>query len=145
MNDVKVFRLSPDAVLPVRAESGSIGYDLCCLQGGMIEPGERKAFRTGLVISFEGDCYARIAPRSGLALRNGIDVLGGVIDKSYRGEIIVILINHGTSSNICVNKGDRIAQLIFEKAYTPEISVVEDIKDLGTTQRGNGGFGSSGV
>lgn len=85
--------------------------------------------------------YGRIAPRSGLAYKNGIDVLAGVIDADYRGDVGVILLNTGDSDFI-IKDGDRIAQIIIEKIDMCELIVVED---LGITDRGEGGFGSTGV
>ena len=96
---------------------------------------------TGLAISFPAGLYARIAPRSGLALKKFIDVGAGVVDHDYRGEVGVVLFNHG-DQDFEVNMGDRIAQLILEKIDTPP---VEEVQGLGDTVRGVGGFGSTGV
>ena len=97
--------------------------------------------KTGLAISFPAGLYARITPRSGLALKWFIDVGAGVIDSDYRGEVGVVLFNHG-DQDFQVKMGDRIAQLILEKIDTPP---VEEVQDLGNTVRGTGGFGSTGV
>ena len=97
---------------------------------------------TGISVQFPNDCYGRIAPRSGLAAKNGIDVFAGVVDSSFRGTLKVILMNNGTN-DLIVKTGDRIAQLIFEKIYTPcELQVVTSLDD---SSRGEKGFGSSGV
>jgi dUTP pyrophosphatase len=86
------------------------------------------------------DCYARIAPRSGLAARHSIDVMAGVIDADHTGEIKVVLINHG-EQDVVIKMGDRIAQMVFERIYLPEI---EEVAQVDVTQRGAGGFGSTG-
>ena len=84
--------------------------------------------------------YGRIAPRSGLAFKHGIDVLAGVIDADFRGEVGVILVNH-TDTHFSVEGGDRIAQLILERIDTPS---VHEVVDVGATERGHAGFGSTG-
>ena len=96
---------------------------------------------TGLVVSLPPGTYARIAPRSGLAIRNFIDVWAGVVDSDYRGEIKVILFNH-SAEDFAVQAGDRIAQLILEKIETPQVKKVAALDD---TDRGAGGFGSTGT
>ena len=96
---------------------------------------------TGLSISFPAGLYAKIAPRSGLALKKFIDVGAGVVDSDYRGEVGVVLFNHG-DQDFVVKMGDRIAQLILEKIDTPP---VEEVQALDNTVRGAGGFGSTGV
>ena len=96
---------------------------------------------TGLVISFPPGLYGRIAPRFGLAVKKFIDVGAGVIDQDYRGEICVVLFNH-SETDFEVKQGDRIAQLILEKIKTP---VVQEVQNLGSTERGIGGFGSTGI
>jgi dUTP pyrophosphatase len=100
--------------------------------------------QTGVVLQIPGDCYARIAPRSGLALKHGIDVLAGVVDSNYRNTIQVILQNHGQQA-FKVKVGDRIAQLIFERIYLPETIEQVLIDELSETTRGENGLGSSGV
>jgi dUTP pyrophosphatase len=102
---------------------------------------QRKMVATGVQLEIPEGYYGRIAPRSGLALKQGIDVLAGVIDSSYRGEIKVIIFNTDNQKVFKVNVGDRIAQLIIEKHYNFDFVEVEDLE---TTDRGEGGFGSSG-
>lgn len=143
MDSVKIYRLFQDLPLPNRSESGSVGYDIVSAEDYILHPFERHPFTTGIYISFEGDCYARVAPRSGLALNGGIDVLAGVIDSSYRGEIKVILINL-SQAPFTIKRGDRIAQLIFERAYTPSFDELENLNELPNSIRGDKGFGSSG-
>lgn len=140
---VNIFLLDDAAVTPQRYDG--IGYDLSSIEEGNILSGQVKIFGTGVSIAIQdSDCYGRVAPRSGLAAKHGIDVLAGVIDPSYRGEIKVILVNHGPDS-VFIAKGSRIAQLIFEKAYTPSITVVSSKEELGSTRRDDKGFGSSGL
>jgi dUTP pyrophosphatase len=137
----KVKLLSPDAKVPTRATEFSAGLDLSSIEDTVVPANKWIAIPTGISIQIPKDCYARIAPRSGLAFKYGIQVGAGVADSDYTGEIKVILFNHG-SSDFEVKKGDRIAQLIFEKIYTDYFVEVEELDD---TMRGDGGFGSTGV
>ena len=138
---LKVQKLNNNAALPKRSTEGAAGYDLCASQDCIIPAGNKGLVNTGLAISFPAGLYARIAPRSGLALKKFIDVGAGVVDHDYRGEVGVVLFNHG-DQDFEVNMGDRIAQLILEKIDTPP---VEEVQGLGETVRGVGGFGSTGV
>lgn len=132
-----------NAIAPTRAEVGAAGYDLSACEDKIIPAGKWDKVDTGIAVEFPSYCYGRVAPRSGLAFKKGISVGAGVIDSSYRGTIQVILFNHGTE-DFSVKSGDRIAQLIFEKIYTPELEEVT-IETLTTTDRGSGGFGSTGI
>lgn len=116
---------------------------MSAFEDASIEPNTWKAVDTGIVIQIPSDCYARVAPRSGLAFKKGIDVLAGVIDSDYRDSIKVILMNHGPEP-FRVSKGDRIAQLVFERIYTPNL-VEMDRESLTNTARNTGGLGSTGV
>lgn len=137
----KVKLLTPDAKVPTRATEFSAGLDLSSIEDTVVPANKWIAIPTGISIQIPKDCYARIAPRSGLAFKYGIQVGAGIADSDYTGEIKVILFNHG-SSDFEVKKGDRIAQLIFEKIYTDSFIEVEELDD---TVRGSGGFGSTGV
>lgn len=128
------------ARLPVRASEGSAGADLFCVESFVLASGERRGIPTGISVEIPHGYYGRVAPRSGLAARHGIDVLAGVIDSDYRGELIILLINLGTES-VSFQAGDRIAQLIIENAASSQF---EQAGDLSDTTRGEGGFGSSG-
>lgn len=121
------------------------GYDLQATEEHLIEPGQRALVKTGLYTEFSQSLQIEIRPRSGLALKNGITVLNtpGTIDSSYRGEIGVILFNTGIEP-FQVNIGDRIAQAVFMPVIHPEISYVKSKEDLGQTDRGEGGYGSTG-
>jgi dUTP pyrophosphatase len=129
-----------DSRKPVKGSVGSAGYDLFSHENGIIEPYQHKAFDTGISMTCFISCYGRVAPRSGLAYKHGIDVLAGVIDSDYTGPVKVILQNNSVDA-YAVKKGERIAQLIFEKIANPELLIVDH---LGETDRGSGGFGSTG-
>jgi len=133
-------KLSEHALIPTRASPGSVGYDLYSIEDMHILPYQRGIVCTGIAATIPMGVYGRIAPRSGLAVKHGVQTGAGVIDPDYAGELKVILFNHG-SEKFEIKKGDRIAQLILEKCETPLIDEVEEIKD---TQRGTRGFGSSG-
>lgn len=121
-------------------EDGNAGFDLYATEEGIIAPGQREAVPVGISTSFSQEYYMRVAPRSGLAVKNGINVLAGVIDASYRGEWKVIL--HNTSQiYFDYAIGDRIAQVIPEKISTEEFEFVDSLL---ATERGAGGFGSTG-
>jgi len=137
---IRVKALRNDARLPVRASEGSAGADLFCVEPFVLTEGERRGVPTGLSVEIPHGYYGRVAPRSGLAARHGIDVLAGVIDSDYRGELIILLINLGTES-VSFKAGDRIAQLIIENAAPTKFDLADDLSD---TTRGEGGFGSSG-
>ena len=138
---LKVQKLSNNAALPKRSTDGAAGYDLCAAQDCTIPAGGKGLVKTGISIQFPTGLYARIAPRSGLALKRFIDVGAGVVDHDYRGEVGVVLFNHG-DQDFVVKMGDRIAQLILEKIDTPP---VEEVQGLDSTVRGSGGFGSTGI
>jgi dUTP pyrophosphatase len=137
------------AIVPKRMSLGAAGYDIhsCEEKTVDIEPGSQKMIRTGVGVVIPKGYYGRIAPRSSLAVSNGIDVMAGVIDSDYRGELRVILRNHG-KYHYSVSYGDRIAQLILEKISLPEIEVVRmtppEFEKAYSTERGAGGFGSTG-
>lgn len=138
----KIAKLHPDAQIPKRADKGSAGLDICTVQDVTVQPGDIAIAPTGLAIEINREVYARIAPRSGLAVKNKIHVMAGVVDSSYRGEIKVVLSNLGKEP-VTFSKGDRVAQIILEK-----ISMVEprevDLEDLKVSERGTAGFGSTG-
>ena len=134
-----VKRLSPSARLPVRADEGSAGYDLYSATDFCIPAWTRRIIETHISIELPPGCYGRIAPRSGLACKC-VDVCAGVIDKSYRGQVMVLLMN-SSDQEYQGKTGDRIAQLILEQILLVE---VKEVDTLSETQRGAGGFGSSG-
>jgi len=138
---MEVVRLNTQAILPIRATTGSAGYDLTAIRDDVIEPGSRKLLPIGVAIKLPEGVYGRIAPRSGLAVKKGIQVGAGVIDPDYTGEIHVLLFNHGTEP-FEIHSGDRIAQLILERFEFHEVIQVDSLTQ---TTRGAGGFGSTGV
>lgn len=138
--ELKIKRLDNYVGGPYRT-IGNAGYDLCSTEEYELLPGERHLFGTGVACSFSDKYYMRIAPRSGLALKHGIDVMAGVCDNSYFLEYCVLLINLGTQPYL-VSKGDRIAQMIPERIY--EYNDFAFVDELTPTNRGPG-FGSSGL
>lgn len=127
--------------LPTQNKEGDAGYDFYSITSGLIKHGERALVPTGIAMAIPIGYYGRIAPRSGLALKQGIDVMGGVVDSTYRGEIGVILLNtSGEDFSFAV--GTKIAQIIIEKCHKIDFDVVGSLDE---TNRGEGGFGSSGV
>lgn len=136
-------RLSPTATLPSYSHPGDAGLDLYADVSVSIEPGETRLVGTGISIELPPNTEAQVRPRSGLALKQGITVLNtpGTIDQGYRGEVGVILINHGRS-RFDVVRGMKIAQMVVAPFLTVS---VEEAGELSTTGRGHGGFGSTGA
>ncbi len=137
---VKAKRIHPAARLPERGTSRAAGADLHCIEAFTLEPGERKLAPTGLIVEIPPGWYGRVAPRSGLAVRHAIDTLAGVIDPDYRAELKVLLVNLGDVA-VSFNAGDRIAQLILERAAVCDYVWADELSE---TERGDGGFGSTG-
>lgn len=140
---MEVKLLNSFAKIPRRGSPGAAGYDLSSTEQVCIYPGKRALISTGIAIRLPNGTYGRIAPRSGLAVKHGIQVGAGVIDADYRGELKVLLFNHSKNHQFQVSAGDRIAQLICEKYETPGIIQVFDLDE--TTERGRDGFGSTGI
>ena len=140
---VKFRRIDPSAELPKYAHPGDAGMDLRSIEELFIEPGCRKLVRTGLVMVLPPGFEAQVRPRSGLALKNGVTVLNtpGTIDEGYRGEVGVILVNFGTET-FKVEKGAKIAQMVVAPCTRAEI---EETFEADYTERGTGGFGSTGI
>ncbi len=124
-------------------KDGDAGYDLKAAYSALIKPGDHKLIKTNITLKMPKGYYGRIAPRSGLAYKCAIDVLAGVIDVSYTGNVGVILMNHG-KKDFVVERGDRIAQLIVTKILTGEKTRVVWGNPDDETERGTKGFGSSG-
>ena len=138
---VKIKRMNVNARLPVRSSEGAAGYDLSAAHPAVVPAHGKCLVKTGLAMAIPNGCYGRIAPRSGLALKKFIDIGASVIDADYRGEVGVILFNF-SDTDFEVNMGDRIAQIIFEKIKTPPI---KELDSLEGTDRGTGGYGSTGT
>ena len=158
---IKFKRLDPYALQPRKSSDGDAAYDLFCCESVVVKPFERKIIPVGISVEIPKGYYGRIAPRSGLSIKSGIDVMGGVIDSNYRGEVGVILINlnlpetlfdksesllaynslFDSENSVRFDRGDRIAQFIIEKCYDVDW---EEVDELSSTKRDAGGFGSSG-
>lgn len=140
---LKFKRIHPDAVLPEYAHPSDAGMDVKSIDDLVIAPGKRALVHTGLVMALPPMYEAQVRPRSGLALKKGVTVLNtpGTIDSGYRGEVGVILINLG-EEDFEIKKGDKIAQIVIAPVTVAEIVETDVIDD---TDRGEGGFGSTGV
>ena len=145
MNILRYITTSEKARVPTRGSEHAAGYDLYTIDGPpigvLLQHAERRLFHTGLIIEIPTGYYGRIAPRSGLALKHGIDVLAGIIDEDYRNEVGIILINLN-GMPVVVDTDKPIAQLIIEPYLTVAWEKAESLSD---TKRGLGGFGSSDV
>ncbi|XP_022442879.1 deoxyuridine 5'-triphosphate nucleotidohydrolase, mitochondrial isoform X1 [Monodon monoceros] len=137
---LRFVRLSEHATAPTKGSERAAGYDLYSAYDYTVPPMEKALVKTDIQIALPSGCYGRVAPRSGLAAKHFIDVGAGVIDEDYRGNVGVVLFNFG-KEKFEVKKGDRIAQLICERIFYPEI---EEVQVLDDTERGSGGFGSTG-
>jgi dUTP pyrophosphatase len=148
MPTLRVYKMRADAVIPRYETSGAAGMDLaaCLTTSITLDPGETARVPTGLQIALPDGHEGQVRPRSGLAARHGITVLNapGTIDEDYRGELQVLLINHGRES-FTISHGERIAQLIVAPVVQVEVEVVKEETALGKTERGGAGFGSTGV
>ncbi|WP_024620417.1 dUTP diphosphatase [Metaclostridioides mangenotii] len=143
MYTLKVKKLNPEAKLPNFAHKGDAGMDVYSIEEAIIKSGETKLIKTGISIELPEMTEGQMRPRSGLALKNSITLLNspGTIDGGYRGEIGVIMINHG-KDDFKVEKHMKIAQMVVKPIY--DINVVE-VEYLSDTVRGKGGFGSTGL
>jgi len=140
---LRVQRLDPAATLPSHAHEGDAGYDLYALEPVDLGPGERAMVPTGIAVEIPDGHAGLVLPRSGTAAKHGIAIVNapGLIDSGYRGEVRVLLLNTDRSAPFHADAGDRIAQLVVVRVETP---AVEEVTALSATQRGEGGFGSSG-
>mgnify|MGYP005698128289 CR=1 FL=1 len=141
MSSIKIKKLNPEAVMPTKADPLDAGYDLYAAEDAMIEPHHRKTIKTGIAMAIPANHVGLVWPRSGLAVKNGIDVLAGVVDSGYRGEICAVLQNHGIHT-MRIKAGDRVAQILFQKIESFQLQESETLDD---SSRGDGGFGSTGV
>lgn len=142
MLKIKFQKLNKDAIVPNYAHKGDTGLDVYSVEGDYIlKPGEIKGFKTGIKVEIPFGYAGLFWDKSGLAIKSGIKTMGGVIDSTYRGELVVILNNLGNKEYI-VEKKSKIAQLLVQKIEEVEF---EEVKSLDNTERGEGGFGSSGA
>lgn len=140
-SSINFIKMSEKAQEPKRSNDTDAGYDLYSIEDKTIKPKSRAMIKTGISMAIPSGFVGLIWPRSGLAVKHGIDTLAGVIDSGYRGEICVVLQNHGDKSYE-VKSGDRVAQMLFQSV---ECVYFNEVDDLQESQRGNGGFGSSGA
>jgi len=136
---IRFKRLNKHATIPTRATEGSAGFDLYCTARVDLPPGQRLLLPAGIAVALPPGTCGQIWPRSGMATRQGIDRLAGLVDADYRGEVHVSLVNHGLDVAE-FRPGDRIGQLVV----VPVIVDAVEVDKLDDTERGSGGFGSSG-
>lgn len=141
--NLRVMRLDPRAQVPTRAHPGDAGLDLHAVEAAALEPGERASIGTGLAVEIPFGHAGLVLPRSGLAARHGISVVNapGLIDAGYRGEIRVLLLNTDRRERFEIEAGARVAQLVV---IAVTLAVPVDVEALEASERGSGGFGSSG-
>jgi len=145
--EMEVTKLTDTATLPTYGSDEAAGMDLYADESYSphrpmeLWPGDKQLIKTGISVAIPNGFYGRIAPRSGLAHKHGIDVMAGVVDSDYRGEIGVILINLG-KDKVTFSAGDRIAQMIITPCARAELT---EVNELSTTDRGDGGYGSTGT
>lgn len=132
-----------DLPLPKQSTHGAAGFDLASAVDHMLTlyPGQILTVPTGFAWAIPLGMVGMIRPRSGLAVRNGIDILAGVIDADFRGEVCVVMVNHGEKP-LLIKHGDRIAQMVVQECY---MGAVSESETLPSTDRGDGGFGSTGA
>jgi len=136
---IKIKKLSKDAIIPSYAYKGDAGLDLFSCEDAIIFPGERKLISTGISAEIPEGYVGLVWDKSGIALK-GIKTMAGVADSGYRGEYKILLLNVG-KENYRIKKGDKIAQLLIQPVLTSEI---QEVEELSKTERGEGGFGSTG-
>lgn len=143
MLQIKIELVHPEAKMPLQARAGDAGMDLFSVVELTLQPGERALVATGIKLEMPEGYEAQVRPRSGLALKHGVTVLNspGTVDAGYRGEVGVILINHGAEPFI-VEKGMRVAQMVIQQVPMVELVAVTSVSD---SERGEQGFGSSGM
>jgi len=141
MDMLQVAKLSEHATIPTRGSSSAAGYDLYSAVDVTIPARGKGLVKTDIQVKVPHGTYGRVAPRSGLAWKQHIDIGAGVVDEDYRGNVGVVMFNHAENEFV-VKKGDRVAQLVCEKIAYPEIEILDTLDE---TVRGEGGFGSTGT
>jgi dUTP pyrophosphatase len=141
--NLRIVRLDQRATVPVRAHPGDAGLDLYALDAAVLRPGERASIQTGIALEIPPGRAGLVLPRSGLAARHGIALVNapGLIDSGYRGEVRVLLLNTDRTASFEIAPGDRIAQLVL---ITVDVATPVEVDALSGSERGTGGFGSSG-
>ena len=137
---IQIKKLNPEAKMPKYSLAGDAGMDLYSAEDLILKPGEKASVKTGIAIKIPEGYVALFWDKSGISHKFGIKTLGGVIDSNYTGEYIIGLINLG-KEDYKIEKGQKIAQVLFQKVETPEIEEVQELED---TNRGANGFGSTG-
>lgn len=141
----RVKKLDPKARVPVQKHPGDSGFDVHARleEPVVLRPQARALIKTGIAVAVPKDYEVQVRPRSGFALKEGVTVLNspGTIDANFRGEVGVILINHDPKTYAVINDGDRIAQLVVQRVPRVDLELVDELED---TERGTGGFGSTG-
>lgn len=140
MVDIKIKKLREEAVVPSYAHEGDAGMDLCSCEDYVVGVGERQLVSTGIAMALPEGYWANIRGKSGLALKKGIAILGGVVERTYRGEYGVIVLNKG-DEDFVIKAGDKVAQVVIAPVATADVEVVENLDE---TVRGEGRFGSTG-
>ena len=141
MLKIKIQKINPEIKIPSYTYSGDAGLDLYAAEDVIIKPGERKVVATRIKMEIPSGYVGLIWDKSGLASKNGLKIMGGVIDATYRGEVGVVIINLG-DRKYRVEKNNKIAQMLIQKVESAEI---EEVENLENSSRGDGGFGSSGL
>lgn len=141
-DSLKIYKRSSNATIPTRGSALAAGYDIYSSESATVPAHGQALVSTDISIIVPLGTYGRVAPRSGLAVKHGISTGAGVIDADYRGEVKVVLFNH-SEKDFKIEKGDRIAQLVLEKIVSAEIQEIS-LEELDSTERGAGGFGSTG-
>ncbi len=141
--EVRVRRLDPELPVPAYALPGDAGADLYAREDVTLAPGERRLVPTGLAVAIPDGYVGLVHPRSGLAAKHGISIVNapGTVDAGYRGELLINLINLDRTAEVTLKRGDRIAQLLIQKV---ERALFIEVDDLGESERGDRGFGSTG-
>lgn len=141
--NVMITKIDEKAIIPAYAHDGDAGVDLFSIENVVLKAGERKLVHTGIKMAIPYGYEGQVRPKSGLALKSGISVVNtpGTVDAPYRGEVCVILINTDKCNDYEIHAGDKIAQMVFNKVETATFTQVDNLPD---TDRGTGGFGSTG-
>ncbi|PIN94394.1 dUTP diphosphatase [Candidatus Pacearchaeota archaeon CG10_big_fil_rev_8_21_14_0_10_31_9] len=137
---LRIKKLHEDAILPSYAHPGDAGIDLFSREDYVLKAGERYTFNLGISVEIPEGYFGSVRDKSGLASKSGLTILAGVVDSSYRGEIGIVVLNT-SNEDYKIDKGAKIAQMLIQPVHSCEI---EEVQELSKTQRGTGGFGSTG-
>ncbi|MEK6902294.1 MAG: dUTP diphosphatase [archaeon] len=139
--EMRIKKLHPDAILPKYALPGDAAMDLYSNEHRVVQPDERVAISTGIAFALPKDHVGLVWDKSGPPLKTGMHTLAGVVDETYRGELKIVVINHGKEP-VIIEKGQKVAQFLIQPIVHPEI---KEVTELDETIRGSGGFGSTGL